>query len=67
MHGYKAFFNGKEADVYADSLYGAKLKAIAHFKPRKSQAHMVSVVLCEKDVDPATGKGTQVTHSTASL
>lgn len=67
MHGYKAFYNSKTVDVYADSLYGAKLKAIEHFKPRKSQAHMVSVMLCEKDVDPATGKGTQVTHSTASL
>lgn len=67
MHGFKAFFANKEADIYAESLYAAKLKAIAHFKPRKSQEHMVSVVLCEKDVDPATGKGTQVSHSTASL
>ena len=67
MHGYKAFFNSKTADVYADSLYAAKLKAIELFKPRKSQAHMVSVMLCEKDVDPATGKGTQVSHSTAAL
>lgn len=67
MHGFKAFYNSKTVDVYAESLYAAKLKAIAHFKPRKSQEHMISVMLCEKDVDPTTGKGTQVTHSTASL
>ena len=45
MNGYKAFFNGREADVYADSLYQAKLKALELFKPRKSQAHMVHVHL----------------------
>lgn len=67
MHGYKAFFNDKQADVYAESLYAAKLKAIAQFKPRKSQEHLVSVVLCEKDVDLASGKGTQVSHSTAGI
>jgi hypothetical protein len=49
VNGYKAFFSGKETDVYAESLYAAKLKALDHFKPRKSQEHMVSVVLCEKD------------------
>lgn len=67
MHGFKAFYNDKTVDVYADSLYAAKLKAIEHFKPRKSQQHMVSVVLCEKNVDPETGKGTQVSHSTAEF
>ena len=36
----------------------AKLKAIAHFKPRKSQEHMVHGMLAEKN-------GEQVTHSTA--
>jgi hypothetical protein len=47
MHGYKAFFNGKETDIYADSLYQAKLKAIEFFKPSKSKTHMVHVHLCE--------------------
>ena len=49
MNGYKAFYNGKELEIYADSLYSAKLKAIELFKPLKSKAHMVSVVLCELD------------------
>ena len=55
MHGYKAFFNSKETDIYANSQYEAKLKAVAFFKPRKSQAHMVHVHLCELD-------GKQVVH-----
>lgn len=59
-NGYKAFYSGKQQDVYADSLYEAKTKAIAHFKAPRSKQHMVSVVLCEKD-------GETVTHSTASF
>lgn len=49
MNRYKAFYNGKQADIYAESLYQAKMEAIKHFNPRRSQEHMVSVVLCEKD------------------
>lgn len=60
MNGYKAFYQNKTHDLYAPSLYAAKVAAIAHFKPRKSQQHMVSVVLCEL-------AGEQVTHSTASF
>jgi hypothetical protein len=54
VNGYVAFFNDKRTEVYADSLYQAKQKAITHFKPRKSQEHMVSVVLAEKDGQPVT-------------
>lgn len=54
--GYLAFYNGKQAEVWADSQYAAKQLAIVYFKVRKSQQHMVSVVLCEKD-------GEQVTHT----
>lgn len=61
QHGYKAFYNQKQADVYAPSLYAAKLKAIEHFKAPKSRAHMVTVMLCER------ADGSQVIHSTASL
>ena len=56
MNGYKAFFNGKETEVTADTSYEAQQKAIEFFKPRKSKAHMVHVVLCEKD-------GEQITHT----
>jgi hypothetical protein len=61
MHGYKGFYNGKQSDIYADSLVDAKKQAIALFKVPKSKQHMVSVVLCEKDVQ-ADGNGTQVIH-----
>jgi hypothetical protein len=55
MHGYKAFYNGQEADIHAESLYAAKLQAIAHFKVKKSKQHLVHVHLCELN-------GEQVTH-----
>lgn len=54
-NGYKAFYQDKEADIYADTLYQAKLKAIAHFKAPKSKEYLVSVHLCELN-------GKQVTH-----
>lgn len=56
MNGYICFYNGKRWECYANSLYEAKKKAIEHFKPRKSQQHMISVALAEKD-------GRTVTHS----
>jgi hypothetical protein len=55
MNGYKAFYNGRETDIYADTLLQAKEKAVAFFKPPKSKQHMVHVHLCEKG-------GEQVTH-----
>ena len=60
MNGYKAFYSGKEADIYAVNLLQAKVKAIDHFKPPRSKQHMVHVHLCEKD-------GETILHSTASV
>lgn len=60
LNGYLAFFNGKQIEVYAASSYAAQQKAIAHFKPAKSKAHLVTAYLCEKAGEP-------VVHSTASL
>ncbi len=54
MNGYIAFFNGKQHELYADSLLDAKEKAIEHFKPAKSKRHLVSVVLAEKNGQPVT-------------
>ena len=48
-NGYLAFFNGKEREIYANSLYEAKQEAIRQFKPKASQRHMVHVYLVEKD------------------
>lgn len=67
MHGFIAFYNGRQIDVYADNLARAKEKACLQMKVPKSKWHMVTVMLAERDVDPATGKGTQVAHSTAGL
>ena len=52
LFGYKAFYNGKSIDLYAGSLYDAKLKAIALLRVKRKQQHMVSVVLCERDGEP---------------
>lgn len=61
MNGYKAFYNSKTADVYADTKLAARDKAVAIFKPPKSKQHMVHVELCETNC-PAEGvAGTQVT------
>lgn len=49
MNGYVAFFNGKRMDIYAETLYEAKLEALEVFKPAKSKRHLVSVILAEKD------------------
>jgi len=54
-NGYIAFFNGKQAEVYADTKLKALELARAHFKAPKSKQHMVHVELSESD-------GKQVTH-----
>lgn len=56
MNGYIFFFFDQRIELHADSLYAAKLKAVAHFKPRKSQEHMVHGLLAERDE-------VQVTHT----
>ena len=56
MSGYVCFYDGKRWECYASSMFAAKEKAVAHFKPPKSKQHMVSAVLAEKD-------GKQVEHS----
>ena len=52
--GYKAFYKGKQLDVYADSSYEAQLAAAAMFKAKKS--YEVTVILCER------ADGTQIEH-----
>ena len=56
MNGYKAFYNDKECEVYANTSYEAYKAAIGVFKPPKSKSHMVHVYLCEK-------QGEQVIHT----
>lgn len=58
MNGYKAFFRGRECEVYANSSYEAQQKAAQVFKAKKS--YEVTVVLCEK-------QGEAVTHNPSIL
>ncbi len=58
MNGYKAFYKGKEIEVYAETSYGAQQIAAAKFKARKS--YDVHVVLCEKS-------GETISHSTSEF
>ena len=55
--GYKAFYKGKELDIYAASSYEAQTIAAAQFKARK--AYDVTVMICER------ADGSQVTHVAA--
>jgi len=49
QNGYIAMWNGKREEIYADSLYAAKLKAIEKMKIPKSKQGLLSVTLAEKD------------------
>lgn len=59
MNGYKAFWRGREVEVYAASSYQAQQAAAVMFKAKKP--HEVSVVICER------ADGSVVTHSTAAF
>jgi hypothetical protein len=48
QNGYVFFYGSKRVELYADSLYAAKVAAIAHFKAPKSKQHMVHGALAEK-------------------
>lgn len=52
MNGYVFFYHSKRVEVEAETLYDAKVKALAHFKPKKSDQHMVHGMLAEKDGQP---------------
>lgn len=59
MNGYKAFWRGREIEVYAPTSYAAQLEAARIFKARKS--YEVSVIICER------ADGSTVLHSTAGF
>lgn len=56
MYGYIAIWNGKRAEIQANSLFDAKTKAIEILKVPKSKQGLLSVMLAEKD-------GKEVTHT----
>lgn len=63
MNGYICFWNGEEAEVYADTSYDAQQDALTLFQKntrKKVKSYDIHVVLAEKDDQT-------VTHSTAIL
>ena len=56
MYGYVCFYNAKRIEVYATSMYAAKLQAIAQFKAPRSREHMISIILAERP------DGSEVAH-----
>lgn len=55
-YGYVAIYGARRHELYANSLFEARQKAVEHFRPRKRDAHMVTVVLAEKN-------GKTITHT----
>lgn len=49
MRKYACFYQRQKIVLEANSLYGAKLKAIATFNPPKSQVHLIAVELLDED------------------
>jgi len=47
MNGYIAVYKGKRIEVWADSLYAAKLEAIARLNVPRNKEHMVVVMLAQ--------------------
>jgi hypothetical protein len=52
MNGYIAIYQGKRTEIYAESLYAAKVEAIRALKVPKSKTGLLSVMLAEKDGAP---------------
>ena len=61
MNKYLFFYNGKQKEIEADTLYEAKVKAIAYFRVPKSKHNMVHGMIVEKE------GGEQVIHSTSII
>jgi hypothetical protein len=59
MNGYKAFYKGKQIEVYATTSYNAQIEAALKLKAKRP--YEVTVILCER------ANGDQVIHSGAIL
>jgi len=51
MNLYQCWFNGKQVQLKAETLYDAKQKAVDYFKAGKKH-HMVTVILIAKGDTP---------------
>ena len=54
--GYKAFYRGKEIELYSDTIYHAQLDAAKQFGVKPNKSYMVHVVLCQR------ADGSEVIH-----
>jgi hypothetical protein len=60
MNGYIAFYRGNQKEVFADSIWQAKQKAIAELSVPKKKQGLLSVMLAEVE-------GNQVSHNSSSI
>ena len=60
MNGYIAILHGKRVEIYAESLYAARVQAEKILKPRKCDKGYLVVMFAEKQGEP-------VVHSTAAI
>lgn len=49
---YAAFYKHKRASIVADTLHGAKEKAVTEFKVPQGKEHQVHVYLAQRDEEP---------------
>lgn len=56
LNGYKAFYKGKECDVWAENTVAARTKAADKMKVRVKEQYMMHVHLCIR------ADGTEVVH-----
>jgi hypothetical protein len=63
-HGYIAFYGNKRVEVQADTLWGAKQKAIEMLKVPKSKQGLLAIELAEKDGEQVT---TTITSSATAV
>lgn len=65
-YGYVAFsHDGKRHELYANTSYEAKQKAVKHFNPPKSKQHLVTVHLAQKDGKDVTNIASEAVQEAA--
>jgi hypothetical protein len=57
MNGYKVFYRGRTAEIYADTTRAAQLKAAALWRVKPGAVYLITAMLCE------TADGGQVIHA----
>jgi hypothetical protein len=60
MNGYIGLYSGTKVEVYADSIWEAKQKAIQLLNVPKKKEGLLSIMLAEVN-------GTQYVHNTSSI